>query len=185
MRDLIRDLRALNRVDESDLSAVPVGPLIRACARIVSAEIAGRARLVLDVDGSPSVHGNEARLGQVFLNLLVNAAHAIAPGDSDANEIRVTARAHGEAVAVEVRDSGRGIARDELDRLFEPFFTTSPACGAPRGRGLGLAICHQIVTSIGGSIDVESTLGEGSTFRVLLRIAPAEAPPGHFAQLVP
>ena len=183
MRDLVRDLRALNRIDETDLSAVPIGALVRACARIVSAEIAGRARLVLDLDEALSVHGNEARLGQVFLNLLVNAAQAIPPGQAEANEVRVSARRHGSAVCIEVRDTGHGIAADRLGRLFEPFFTaTAPGSSRGRGRGLGLAICHQIVSSIGGAIEVESTPGQGSTFRVLLRVAPPGAPAGNLAR---
>ncbi|HET7752640.1 MAG TPA: GAF domain-containing sensor histidine kinase [Anaeromyxobacteraceae bacterium] len=182
MRDLVRDLRALTRVDDAGLAAVPLAPLVKACARIVSAEIAGRARIVLDVADAPPVHANEARLGQVFLNLLVNAAQAIAPGRPDSNEIGVTARQLGSTVCIEVRDTGRGIAPAQLARLFEPFFTTVPAHGAARGRGLGLAICHQIVTSIGGEIEVESTVGRGSTFRVLLRVAPSGTPAGNLAR---
>jgi signal transduction histidine kinase len=186
MRDLIRDLRALNRVDESDLAGVPLGPLVRACASIVSAEVAGRAKLVLDLDGAPPVHGNEARLGQVFLNLLVNAAHAIPRGRPDSNEVSVVARREDGMVCIEVRDTGRGIAADQLERLFEPFVASVAPCGtAARGRGLGLAICHQIVTSIGGAIEVESAVGKGSTFRIRLRMAPPEALPGHLARTCP
>jgi signal transduction histidine kinase len=172
MRDLVRDLRALNRVDETDLAAVALAPLVRACARIVSSEIVGRAKLALDLDDSLYVHGNEARLGQVFLNLLVNAAHAIAPGSPDSNEVRVTLRRQGAAVVADVRDTGRGIAANQLHRVFEPFYTTGATEGMARGRGLGLAICHQIVTSMGGGIEVESAPGKGSTFRVLLQVAP-------------
>jgi len=107
------------------------------------------------------------------MNLLLNAAHAIPEGNSDAHEIRVTTStdATGRAI-VQVRDSGRGIPRKFLSRIFDPFFTTKPV---GEGSGLGLAICHGIVTAIGGEITVESQLGAGSTFRVALPPASAEA----------
>jgi CheY-like chemotaxis protein len=117
------------------------------------------------------VEANEGRLGQVFLNLLVNAAQAIPEGGVDQHEIRVVTRPHPEGVMIEVRDTGSGIAPDVLKRLFEPFFTTKPM-GV--GTGLGLPICQDIVTSFNGRIEVESKVGKGSTFRVILRAAIAD-----------
>jgi signal transduction histidine kinase len=125
------------------------------------------------------VLANEARLGQVLLNLLINAAHAVPDGDPEANEIEVSTRCDDAGrVVIEVKDSGAGIPEDVKRRIFEPFFTTK---GAGRGTGLGLSICHNIVTALGGEIAFESQLGQGTSFRVILPAAPpatgADTPP--------
>jgi CheY-like chemotaxis protein len=120
------------------------------------------------------VHASEARLGQVFLNLIVNAAQAIPEGQADQNEIRlVTRRGEGDHVVVEVIDTGPGISPDVLPRLFTPFFTTKPV-GV--GTGLGLSICRRLVSAIGGEITVETEVGKGTTFRVTLPATVATAP---------
>jgi CheY-like chemotaxis protein len=134
-------------------------------------EIRHRARVNKNYGQVPSVLANESRLGQVFLNLIVNAAQAIPEGRADANEIRLSTRTHGPAgefVLVEVADTGSGIPPAIRHKLFDPFFTTKPA-GV--GTGLGLAICHRIVTGLGGDISVTSEVGKGTTFRILLPIA--------------
>jgi CheY-like chemotaxis protein len=110
-------------------------------------------------------------LGQVFLNLLVNAAQAIAEGRPESNEVRLVSRVEGTCAVVEVQDTGCGIDADVRARLFEPFFTTKPK-GV--GTGLGLSICKGIVESHGGRLSVESQPGEGTTFRVELPLAAAE-----------
>lgn len=99
------------------------------------------------------------------MNLLINATHAVEPGKAQANTITVTTRTARDHVVVEVRDTGSGIRADVLPRVFEPFFTTKPF---GTGTGLGLSICHGIVASLGGTLTVESRVGEGSTFRVEL-----------------
>ena len=170
MRVIVRDLKAFSRADDETVSAVDLRGVLDSSIALVLNEIRHRARLVRDYDGLPAVRANEARLGQVFVNLLVNAAQAIVPGSVDRNEIRVSGRtdAAGNAV-VEIRDTGSGIAAENLDRIFEPFFTTKEV-GA--GTGLGLALCHGIVCAIGGKITAESTPGTGSLFRVVLPALP-------------
>ena len=165
MRQIIRDLRTFSRGDETRLGEVRVEPVLESCISIAWNEIRHRARLVRDFRGVAAVHGNEARLGQVFLNLIVNAAQAIPEGAADRNEIRITVRAEGERVAVEVKDTGCGIAPEHRARIFDPFFTTKPP-GV--GTGLGLSICHNLVTAMGGAIEVESAPSQGALFRVLL-----------------
>jgi CheY-like chemotaxis protein len=118
------------------------------------------------------MEGSEYRLGQLFVNLLLNAAQAIHEGSAQANEIRVSAHADDRGIVVEVQDSGEGMAQETRARLFEPFFTTKPG-GV--GTGLGLSICQSVVIEHGGTIEVQSEPGRGSLFRVILPVVPASA----------
>ena len=129
--------------------------------------------MVRDYVEVPPVEGSEGRLGQVFLNLLINAAQATPEGTPDRHEIRVAARVEGERVAIEVSDTGCGIAPELTTRIFEPFYTTKPA---DQGTGLGLSISRDVIVSFGGSISVRSELGQGATFRIELPIAAADTP---------
>ncbi len=131
-------------------------------------EIRHRARLIKEYGAVPPVEANEARLGQVFLNLLVNAAQALPEGKADRSEIRIRTRLDGAQVIIEVSDTGAGIPPEIIGRIFDAFFTTK-AVGA--GTGLGLAISQRIVTDMGGKLTVESKVGYGTTFRVALPVA--------------
>jgi CheY-like chemotaxis protein len=139
---------------------------------MAGAEIRHRARLVRDFGETPLIEANEGRLGEVFLNLLVNAAQALPDGAAQDHEIRVVTRGAGDKVKVEIHDTGSGIAPEDLSHLFEPFFTTKPP-GV--GTGLGLSICHGIVTRMGGTIEVASQPGRGSSFTVTLPIGTASS----------
>ncbi|MBX3207663.1 MAG: response regulator [Labilithrix sp.] len=173
IREVVRDLKLFSRPDEERRGLIDVRRAIESSLRMAWNEIRHRARLVKDYGPTPPAYGNDARLGQVFLNLVVNAAHAIPEGDAESNEIRITTRTDdGGGAVIEVRDSGSGIADDDLPRVFEPFFTTKEI-GA--GTGLGLSICQRIVHELGGTIGVESRLGHGTLFRVLLPPPPADA----------
>jgi len=166
---IVRDLRALSRSDEETTAPVDVAAVLVSSVKMATNEARHRARLVTSIDPAlPRVRGNASRLGQVFLNLLVNAAQAIAEGRAAENEIRVRAHARNGSVVVEVEDTGAGIPPSVLGRIFDPFFTTKPI-GV--GTGLGLSISHEIVRSLGGTIAVESVPGSGSTFRVTLPAA--------------
>jgi PAS domain S-box-containing protein len=169
MRVILRDLRTLARPDDRGEGAADVRGLLEYAAAVASSEIRPRARLVWEVGDVPPVRGGEGRLGQVLVNLLVNAAHATPEGDPEGHVIRLSAarRADGK-VAIAVQDGGAGIAPENLARVFDPFFTTKPV-GV--GTGLGLWVCQSIVTAAGGAIEVESELGRGSTFRVILPAA--------------
>jgi signal transduction histidine kinase len=171
VRLIVRDLKIFSRSgDEERTGPVDLKRVLDSSSRMAWNEIRHRARLVKDYAEIPPALGNESRLGQVFLNLIVNAAQAIPEGKTDHNEIRLVTRQKGNTVVVEVHDSGAGIAPDVVPRIFDSFFTTK-AAGV--GTGLGLAICHRIVTEVGGTIEVQSKEGEGSVFRVTLPIAPA------------
>ena len=170
---IVRDLKAFSRADDETTGAVELAPVIHYAARMAAAEIKHRATLVVELGEQPRVTGNETRLGQVFLNLLLNAAHAIPMGKADQNAITVSARTERDRVVVSVSDTGEGIAPSLVNHIFEPFVTTKS-----HGTGLGLAICHGIVTRLGGTIGVESVLGKGTTFRVELLVDRASAPEG-------
>jgi CheY-like chemotaxis protein len=124
----------------------------------------------------PPVLASDGKLSQVFLNLLINAAHAIDEGHVDENRITLRTWTSGDDVLAEVADTGHGISPENLERIFEPFFTTKRS-GV--GSGLGLAICRNIVTEFGGDIRVESEVGKGTRFVVRLpaqSMAPGKQP---------
>ncbi|WP_242336570.1 MULTISPECIES: PAS domain S-box protein [Anaeromyxobacter] len=166
LQDLRTFMRAASGADDgpADLEAV-----LRSSVAMTWNEIRHRARLEKDVRRVPAVQGSPARLAQVFVNLLANAAQAIPEGDAQSHVIRISARElPGRNVAVEVADTGAGIPPAVLPRIFEPFFTTKPA---GQGTGLGLSICRSIVQGLGGQLEVKSTPGSGATFRVVLPAA--------------
>ncbi|HEX7701814.1 MAG TPA: ATP-binding protein, partial [Kofleriaceae bacterium] len=171
---IVCDLRALARPEDNTTGSVDVLQVLAQSIKMTHNELRHRARLSQTYAEVPPVRADASRLGQVFLNLLVNAAHAIEDGHVEANEIRVRVHADAARVYVEIEDTGVGIPASVLPRIFDPFFTTKPA-GV--GIGLGLSICDRIVESFGGSITVTSKLGFGSTFRVALPIA-AQMPLG-------
>ena len=109
----------------------------------------------------PHIPANGARLQQVFINLLVNAGHAI----DESGRIEVGGAKTPEGVVIPIKDCGSGISPENLERIFDPFFTTK-AVGI--GTGLGLAIAFAIVGEHGGAIDVETELGVGTAFRIAL-----------------
>lgn len=177
VRAIVQDLKLFSRAEEERSVAVDIHRVLDSSLRMAHAEIRHRARLVTDYGRLPRVLANESRLGQVFLNLIVNAAQAIPEGHADLNEIRLRTYPHdeGRAVVVEVSDTGSGIEPEVLPRLFTPFFTTKPQ-GV--GTGLGLTICQRIVTALGGEISVTSDVGRGTVFRVLIPsgVIPDEEP---------
>jgi PAS domain S-box-containing protein len=171
---IVRDLVTFARASADRRAPVDLPRLIGAMLRLIWNEIRPRARLVEHYHEVPAVDAAEDRLGQVFLNLLLNAAQAIAPGHAAENEIRVVTRTDEAGCAVvEIEDTGCGIRPEIVPRIFDPFFTTKPVGS---GTGLGLSICHGIVESLGGHIEVESEPGRGSLFRVVLLPAPAPSP---------
>lgn len=168
---IVADLTIFARAGEERKIPCDLARVLDAALHLAEHEIRRRARLVRLLGTVPRVMGDEARLGQLFLNLVVNAAQAIPIGDPDRNEIRIVAQTIGGRAVVEVHDTGPGMPPEVVGRVFDPFFTQKPI-GA--GTGLGLSVCHGIVTALGGEISVESTAGRGSMFRVALPAAPVE-----------
>jgi signal transduction histidine kinase len=166
IRDIVRDVKLFSRPDDEKTGPVDVHRVLNSSIRMAWNEIRHRARVVKNYGDVPMVHANESRLGQVVLNLLVNAAQAIPEGHAGRNEIRVTTGAVSDGSAVvEIADTGSGIQKADLERIFDPFFTTKPL-GV--GTGIGLAICRRIVVELGGRIEVESVVDKGTVFRLVL-----------------
>ena len=141
--------------------------------RLTRNDLRHRARLHTDYDDSIVVRGGSSKLGQLFLNLIINAMHAIPAGDSESHQVSITAKLMGiDRAVVTISDTGAGVPASVLDTLFEPFVTTRTGTGS----GLGLYICKTIVTGLGGEIRVRSAPGEGTTFTVELPLA--EGAPG-------
>jgi signal transduction histidine kinase len=165
VRHIVRGLKAFARTDEDRRTPTSVAEALEAAIDMSAHELKHRARLERELSSAPLVEGNEVRLCQVFLNLLLNAAQAIPEGSSRGLiRVRLGTDARGWAVA-EVQDNGSGIPKENLSRIFDPFFTTKPV-GV--GTGLGLSISQGIVLGLGGEISVESEPGVGTTFRVVL-----------------
>jgi CheY-like chemotaxis protein len=184
VRRIVQGLKTFSRADVAESRApLELQPLLELAINLTFNEIRHRARLVKDYGRVPYVEADEARLCQVFVNLLLNAAQAIGDGQVNDNELRVVTSTDSEGRAVvEIRDTGCGIPEANRGQIFDPFFTTK-AIGL--GTGLGLSIAHGIVTGHGGTITFGSPIvGKGTSFRVVLPPAPAEVRPAH-AAIVP
>jgi signal transduction histidine kinase len=167
VQEIVQDLRRFSRSDhEEPRVPVDVRRILAFTLDMTDLEIRRHARVVRDFREVPLVLGSDGRLSQVFLNLVLNAVQAIPEGNPEQHEIRLVTSTDARGYAViEIRDTGVGIPAARVRKIFDPFFTTKPS---GIGTGLGLAICHGIAKSLDGEITVESTVGSGSVFRVIL-----------------
>ncbi len=147
------------------LAPVSVTELLDKALKMAAHQVVGRARVVREFGDVPPVRANGTRLGQVFLNLIVNAAQALQAERLHQNEIRLRTFTADGMVVVEVADNGPGLTPEASANLFREFFTTKQKSG---GTGLGLPISRQIVEELDGRIEVDTAVGAGATFRVLL-----------------
>jgi signal transduction histidine kinase len=170
VRQIVRAVRDFCRPDEEHPETIDVRDVVEMSLRMAANELRSRARLVKDCGDVPPVRTTALRLGQVFVNLLINAAQAIETGDPARHEIKIVTRTDDRGWAqVAITDSGVGIPAENLARVFVPFFTTKPS-GV--GSGLGLPICQRIVEELGGRIELDSHPGAGTTVTVSLPPAP-------------
>jgi PAS domain S-box-containing protein len=160
---IVADLKTLARQGDDRVEPIDVEHTLNWAIGVTMAEIRHRARLVKSFERVSPVRGDEMRLGQVFVNLLLNAAQAIGPGNALENEIVVNTRERDGRVVVEVLDSGMGIPEENLTKIFDPFFTTKPR---GIGTGLGLSICHEIIASMRGQLTAENRPTRGAQFVV-------------------
>jgi PAS domain S-box-containing protein len=172
---IVRGLKTFSRSDEERPHLVDLVPVLELSIGMAVNQIRQSASLVTEFGAVPLVEADDAQLGQVFVNLLMNAAQAFPDGNEKGNEIHVVTSTDAEGRAVvEVKDTGSGIPPALLGRIFDPFFTTKPIGS---GTGLGLSITHNIVTGMGGDISVESVLGKGTSFRLVLPPSRSSATP--------
>lgn len=164
------DLKKLTPASQVRLEAENLSEVVDSALTLIRNSVAHRARLVCTYAELPPVLADRGRLGQVLVNLVQNAMHALPPERSTEENLVevVTYRSGPSMVGIEVRDNGVGISPENLPRIFDSFFTTRPV---GEGTGLGLAISKRMVVDHGGRIEVESKVGQGATFRVFLRLA--------------
>jgi len=178
---IVRDLRVFSRNEPERTGPVDLCKVLDSTLRMLSNEIRHRARVVKEIEDVPAIRANEARIGQVFLNLLANAAQAIPEGRAAQNEIRVGLSMAGARVRVSIGDTGPGIPPAVMRTLFTPFVTTKPV---GQGTGLGLSICHRLVTELQGEITVDTQVGVGTTFVVDLPVGKIDGPTVEIPKIV-
>ena len=180
VKEIVRDLKAFSRCDDPSHCEVDVRLLLESATKMAYNEIRHRASMKQRIEHVPLVVANPARLSQVFLNILVNAAQAIDPGNADANTIEIiTDTTEDGGVMVSISDTGCGMSPDVQRRMFDPFFTSKPV-GV--GTGLGMYFCHNIISSINGTFEIDSEPGIGTTIRIIL---PPSRPTAQYAAVTP
>ncbi len=165
---IVKDLRSFSRLGEAARKAVDLHEGLEVSLRLLESRWRERVTVHRDFGDLPAVECDPGQVNQVFMNILSNACDAI----SGQGNVWVTTRRNGSSVEVAIRDDGGGMPPEVVTRIFDPFFTTKDVGG---GTGLGLAISHGVITGHGGTIDVESAPGQGTTFRIRLPIGPALA----------
>jgi signal transduction histidine kinase/CheY-like chemotaxis protein len=177
VRHVVKDLERVSRGGgdrPGPVSAIELREVLASAVHLANNEIRHRASLSLELGELPPVLAEQSAVGQLFLNLLLNAAQAIEPGAARA-EIRVVARTDARGWAhIEVHDTGAGIPEEHLGSIFDAFFTTKPVGS---GTGLGLWICRRTVERYAGEIEVQSQVGVGTVVRIGLPPAPEGAAP--------
>ncbi|QWV92982.1 PAS domain S-box protein [Geomonas oryzisoli] len=163
VRGIVQNLKSFSRVDDAQASYVDLNECLESTVTIAWNELKYKTTLVRDYGELPPVKCRPQQLNQVFLNMLVNAAHAI----EKQGEITIRTRRDGDEVLIAFSDTGAGIPDEIKSRIFEPFFTTKEV---GKGTGLGLSISYDIIKKHQGSIEVESSVGEGTTFTIRLPI---------------
>jgi len=164
VKKIVQDLKVFSHTDAQELRAqVDLHAGLDSTLNIVQNEIKYKARIEKDYGELPMVECVLSQINQVFMNILINAGQAI----SDNGVIRITSGVDGDHVWIDISDDGGGIEPDNLKRIFDPFFTTKPI-GV--GTGLGLSLSYSIMQKHNGRIEVESSVGEGTRFRVRLPI---------------
>ncbi|MDP3229134.1 MAG: ATP-binding protein [Acidovorax sp.] len=165
VRKIVQDLKDFSRVDaRQEWEPVDLHAGIDSTLNIVNNEIKYKADVVKNYGPLPEVQCLPSEMNQVFMNLLVNAAHAIT---AERGTITITTGVQDASVWVEVADTGMGIAAENLQRIFDPFFTTKPV---GQGTGLGLSLSYGIVQKHDGRMEVTSEIGAGTRFRVTIPI---------------
>jgi two-component system NtrC family sensor kinase len=176
VRKIVQDLKDFSRVDSHpDWQFANLNLGIDSTLNVVNNEVKYKADIVKDYGDLPQVQCIQSQINQVVMNLVVNAAHAM---DGARGIISIRTGVEGDFVWFEVADTGSGIPKDVLPRIFDPFYTTKPV---GKGTGLGLSLSYGLVKKHHGTISVQSEIGKGSTFRVTLPVIQPDTPAAHGA----
>jgi signal transduction histidine kinase len=171
IRATVATLQQLSHKPVAECDPIDVRVLIEESSAMAANQIRHRARFTKRIAHDGLVRGDRAALGQVFLNLLINAAQSIPEGNAGHNDIQIVTKNDigvvGDEVMIEISDSGLGMSPEVIARIFEPYFTTKPL---GEGTGLGLSISRQTIAAHGGRVTVESEVGKGTVFRVFLPV---------------
>lgn len=163
-RDIVIGLRNFSRLEESSIKEVDIHEGLSKTLELLSGELKNRIKVVKDFGDIPKIMAYPGELNQVFMNILSNATQAI----EGEGEIRVaTKKVKGKMVEISIQDSGKGMNKETVEKVFDPFFTTKTL---GNGTGLGLSISYGVIQKHGGEILVDSEIGKGTTFRILLPI---------------
>ncbi|WP_051277973.1 DAHL domain-containing protein [Solimonas flava] len=163
--ELVASLKDFSRVDRSRHDLFNVNDGLDSALKIAHNQLKGRIEVIRQYGALPAIECSPSQLNQVFLNLITNAAQAIAGAGHESGRIYLHTQAEGESIAIRILDTGAGMSEDVRARIFEPFFTTKPV---GQGTGLGLSIVFRIIEDHGGRIEVRSTPGKGSAFTIRL-----------------
>lgn len=159
--DIADSILLSSRSEPGDREPVDLAHVLHSVLRLTRSEAIHRARLLIAQSAKPRIYGSATRVGQVLLNLVLNALQALPDRPIERNEVKLSLDERDGRAIVEVADNGVGIEPGNLSHIFDPFFTTKK-----KGTGLGLAISKQIVEEMGGQIQVESRPGQGTRFRI-------------------
>jgi two-component system NtrC family sensor kinase len=165
VRTIVADLKNFSNIDRAQIQQASLKDGLESTLNIVWNEIKYNSTVEREYEDIPPIFCNPQQLNQVFLNMLVNASHAIETGPGKI--VLRTKRIDDERVAVEIADNGKGIDEAGLKKIFDPFYTTKEI---GKGTGLGLSISYRIIKEHGGEIEVDSEVGKGTTFRIILPI---------------
>lgn len=164
MRDILREMMTFASGEEKPDTLIDVNELLSSCINMCRNELRHRAKVETRFGDCESVRMDPSKAGQVFLNVLINAAQAMDETQSATNVVEIETESRDGRTLVRIRDTGRGIAPEHLERIFDAFFTTRDDDGS----GLGLSIAQNILRLAGGTIDVDSVVGEGTTVTITL-----------------
>jgi signal transduction histidine kinase len=166
VRDIVQTLKSFSHVDQAEVLQININDCINNTVETAASTLKQKATVVKEFGELPLLECRPHEMSQLFLNLLLNASQAIA----QQGEIRVKTSLEGDMIVIAVSDTGCGIPQEIIGRIFEPFFTTREV---GKGTGLGLSMCYDIVKKHNGKIDVESTVGAGTTFTIRLPTKPS------------
>lgn len=162
-KEIVSNLRTFSRLDEAEVKEVDIHEGIESSLNLLTNRYKKGIAVHKDYGDLPLVYCYSGQLNQVFMNLLANAGQAI----PDTGDVWIATRQVDDKVQIVVRDNGVGISKEDLPKIFDPFFTTKDVGG---GTGLGLSITYGIIQRHGGTIEVDSELGKGTTFTVTIPV---------------